>query len=130
MRYPFDKVYRVSCPFGWREHPITHKRQFHNGIDIAAPVGTPVRAPFECIVLRVWYDDLNGHAIRVIMSDPPYNYRASFAHLKEPLVHEGEIVPEGGVIAYSGNTGRSTGPHLHFGIASCKWSWVDPERHI
>lgn len=94
----------------------------HNGIDIAVPIGTPVRSVSHGIA-SVGYDALLGIHIRV--RDASFEYL--YAHLNAALVKDGDVVTPGQVLGLSGNTGRSTGPHLHFGIKDLtKGVWRDP----
>lgn len=103
------KNYRITSPFGERIHPITLKREFHNGVDIATPVGTPITAHDDLVVLNVWQDHIGGLQMKV--ADDNYIY--GFAHLSMVPVHINAIVKKGEVFAYTGNTGNSTGAHLH-----------------
>jgi hypothetical protein len=107
---------RVSSAFGMRHHPVFRERRFHNGIDLTAPIGTPVQAATDGRVLRASEDDKNGRYV-VLMS--PKTVRTAYCHLDEIKVSKGEHVQAGQIIGLTGNTGRSTGPHLHFGV------WVD-----
>lgn len=104
---------RISSPFGWRIHPISNKRQFHTGIDIAIPIASPVYAAAEGVVT---YSDWLGGYGRLVIIQHRNNKKTYYAHNIELLVKEGEKVKKGKVIALSGNSGRSTGPHLHFEI--------------
>lgn len=127
--FPFKDERRITSPYGRRIHPVTHQEQYHNGIDIAAPVGTQVLAVCDGMVLRIWEDDLNGKALRLIDSNGVY--RIGYAHLDEILTYVGQAVKCGDVIALSGNTGRSSGPHLHVTISACVgWETHDPEPFL
>lgn len=109
--FPFYQHYRISSPYGWRTHPVTGKRQFHNGIDISAPEGTPIYSPSSGRVIKVWYDDINGHGIRI----EHYGGKVSgFAHCQHILLKEGDEIDHATAVATVGNTGRSTGAHLHW----------------
>ncbi len=103
----------VTSHFGNREHPISGAVEHHNGVDISAPVGTPVRTPFPGRVLRVGEDDHSG---RTVVIEHPSGFQTVFAHLGEVEVVAGQSVSEGQRVARSGNSGRSTGPHLHFAL--------------
>ena len=113
---------RVTSPFGDRIHPITKVNTFHNGIDISAPIGADVRVPESGEVARV-YDHETGGITVIMIADSGTRY--GFAHLDKSLVKPGERVTEGHVIAKSGNTGKSTGPHLHFTVQQ-HGIWIDP----
>lgn len=114
MRWPIQS-HKISCPFGWRIHPVTGKRQYHNGLDIPSPVGSPVIAPFDGVVS--FTESATGGIQLILRHDG--GLRAGFAHLSEYAkgISSGARVKEGDIIAYTGNTGRTTGPHLHFTIA-------------
>jgi len=103
----------ISSPFGQRTHPIFRTRMFHSGIDIAAPRGTPVRTagPGE-VIFEGW---MRGFG-RVIIIDHGRNFTTVYAHLSDTRVREGTIVGAGTVIGAVGNTGNSTGYHLHFEV--------------
>lgn len=113
---------KITSDFGYRIHPVTGALSMHNGIDIAVPTGTPVRSVSSGIA-SVGYDALLGIHIRV--KDASFEYL--YAHLSAALVKDGDVVEPGQVIGLSGNTGRSTGPHLHFGVKDlAKGVWRDP----
>jgi len=104
---------RISSPAGIRYSPITGQREFHDGVDIAIPVGTPIIAPKDGRVVASGYSQSFGHFLRLAHDD---GYTTFYAHLSRVAVAIGDIVAQGDRVAYSGNTGMSTGPHLHFGI--------------
>jgi murein DD-endopeptidase len=111
-RYPFSGHHRISSNFNpHRLHPITHRISPHNGVDLVAPIGTPVLSTGDGIVTRVAHHRYAGNYV-VIDHDGPYSTR--YLHLSKILVHKGQRVERGQKIALSGNSGRSTGPHLHF----------------
>jgi len=103
----------ISSPFGQRTHPIFRTRMFHSGIDIAAPRGTPVitAGPGE-VIFEGW---MRGFG-RVIIIDHGSNFTTVYAHLSDTRVREGTVVGAGAVIGAVGNTGNSTGYHLHFEV--------------
>lgn len=113
-RHPFEGSYRLSSNFNPRRtHPVTGRISPHNGTDFAMPIGTPVTAPANGVVERV----SNHHAAgRYIVVRHDNGYRTRYLHLSRPLVSQGERVTMGERIALSGNTGRSTGPHLHYEV--------------
>jgi len=117
---------KITSRFGKRKHPITGVESFHNGIDIACPAGTAVVAPMDGKIQRLWTDPRGGMSLSMISTD---GTRFGFAHLEHRLVKQGQEVREGDIIALSGNTGHSTGPHLHFTM-SREGEWVDPLDHI
>ncbi|WP_457808317.1 peptidoglycan DD-metalloendopeptidase family protein [Kushneria sp. EE4] len=113
-RYPFKGEYRISSPFNLkRRHPVTGRVSPHKGTDFAMPVGSSVRAPADGRVTKVVSHPLAGKYI-VITHDNGYQTR--YLHLSKPEVKPGQRVKMGEEIAKSGNTGRSTGAHLHYEI--------------
>ena len=115
------KNFKVTSPFGWRV--LNGKREFHNGIDIAASVGTNVYASADGTVTSVGY---NSSAGNYIIISHPNGYKTKYCHLQEALVKKNEIVKVGTVIAKSGKTGRVTGPHLDFQVYDDKGKRIDP----
>ncbi len=103
----------ITSPFGWRTNPIWHTREFHPGIDIAVATGTPVKAAAAGIVSYAGW--LTGYGNVVIIYHGS-DVSTLYAHLERYVVRKGQSVHQGQVIAYSDNTGWSTGPHLHFGV--------------
>lgn len=117
---------KITSKFGLRVHPITGKESGHNGIDIAAPIGTAVYSPIEGIAT------LSTHATggkQVVITNDRTGIRVGFAHLSEQLVRSNQPVIRGQQIALSGNTGASTGPHLHYTYA-INGKKVDPAPYI
>jgi murein DD-endopeptidase MepM/ murein hydrolase activator NlpD len=123
--HPFKTKHTITSGYGVRTHPVTGKLQYHGGVDYASPTGTEVLAICDGLIIRVWKDDLNGNALRLLHAD---SIRVGYAHLDDVIVEVGDVVKQGQVIAHSGNTGRSTGPHLHLGIYLCvSWGTTDPK---
>ncbi|MUK93288.1 murein DD-endopeptidase MepM [Aliivibrio fischeri] len=111
-RYPTHQRFRISSPFNpYRKHPVTGRISPHNGTDFAAPVGTSVYATGDGVVVRALHHPLAGNYI-IIKHGREYMTR--YLHLSKILVKKGQKVSMGDKIALSGNTGRSTGPHLHY----------------
>ncbi|WIF94852.1 M23 family metallopeptidase [Caminicella sporogenes] len=104
---------KITSKFGYRIHPFSKRRDFHKGLDIANKEGTNILAAGSGIVT---YSGYNGSYGNVIVISHGYGYKSVYAHNKINLVKVGEKVKKGQVIAKLGNTGRSTGPHLHFEI--------------
>ena len=102
------KNIRIGSGFGMRKHPIYHKRMMHNGIDLSARYEN-VYSMFPGTVIRVGQDGRSGKFVTVRTGD----YTISYCHLSQQLVKEKDFVIAGKNIAVSGNTGASTGPHLH-----------------
>lgn len=112
LRYPTRKHFRISSSFNpWRLNPVTGRYAPHNGVDFAMPRGTPVISTGNGRVTRVAFQRYAGNYI-VIDEFGPFSTR--YLHLSKVLVHKGQHVARGQVIGLSGNTGRSTGPHLHY----------------
>ena len=103
----------ISSGFGTRVSPITGKKSFHHGIDIAAPKGTPVFACKSGIISVIGTDERYGNYI-ILQHDN--NTQSMYAHLDSVTVRKGEAAVKGAQIGKVGNTGLSTGPHLHFEI--------------
>lgn len=116
----------VLSRFGWRQDPETGEEVFHTGVDLAAGEGTPVLASAEGTVLRVWEDELYGLVVKLAHDG---DFSTLYAHLGEVKVAEGDAVERGEVIALSGSSGRTTGPHLHFEVHVAGKA-VDPEPQL
>ena len=112
--FDFNWLPYMSSRYGYRIHPIHGDRRFHAGIDIALPTGTPIHAGFDGVVVSVGYD-ANGYGNFVVI-DNGEGIQALYAHCDRVLVTEGQRVQEGDVIATVGNTGASTGAHLHMEV--------------
>ena len=104
---------RISSAFGFRRDPIDGHRRFHAGVDIAAPIGTPIQAYREGTVTRAGRRGGYGLAIEVAHDD---GTSSIYAHASALLVRKGDRIEKGDVLAKVGATGRATGPHLHFEI--------------
>jgi murein DD-endopeptidase MepM/ murein hydrolase activator NlpD len=104
---------RISSTYGWRPHPISDKQQFHDGIDIAAPAGTKVRATATGTVTLA--RDHGGYGLTVII-DHGSGVTTLYAHNQQIFVRKGQVVNKGDIIAAVGSTGVSTGPHLHYEV--------------
>lgn len=113
-------AYRVSSGFGWRIHPIKKTWLFHTGIDISMPHGAPVAAIKSGIV--VWAAPYKGYGKTILLCHAK-NVYTLYGHCSALSVTPGQSVDAGQVIAKAGNTGMSTGPHLHLEY------WVD-HRYI
>jgi murein DD-endopeptidase MepM/ murein hydrolase activator NlpD len=118
--------YCFTSAFGWRSSPFTGRREFHNGLDIGGYEGTPVIAPANGKVAATGYGKYNGKYLRI---DHSRACTTTFAHLAGFNVTEGQAVKRGQVIAFMGNTGQSTGPHLHYTITVNNKA-VNPQDYI
>ncbi len=105
----------ITSKFGYRKHPITGKREKHNGSDMRAKVFTEVYATANGVVEYAGYHRRSGYG-RLIIIDNSYGFRTYFAHLGKINVKHGQVIQKGDLIGLTGNTGRSNGPHLHYEI--------------
>ena len=103
----------ITSAFGVRVHPVYNISLFHSGIDISASEGTRVQTTGDGIVAFSGYDKGYGQKITI---NHGYGYKTIYAHLSKSLVRQGQKVKRGDIIALSGNTGVSTGPHLHYEV--------------
>ncbi|MDR2072449.1 MAG: M23 family metallopeptidase [Spirochaetaceae bacterium] len=104
---------RLSSYYGYRRSPFTGARSFHDGLDIAAPTGTPIKAAMAGRVKAVGYDNTYGNFVVLTHSA---GYSTLYGHMSSIGTRSGAYVNAGTVIGYVGNTGLSTGPHLHFTV--------------
>ena len=128
--YPLMNPARISSRFGWRTHPLTGKRRFHSGLDIAAPSGAPVVATGSGTVISAGWNGGYGKAIVIQHND---TQQTLYGHLSEISVQPGQSIAQGTVIGLVGSTGNSTGPHLHFESrmpTDGVWTAVDPMPEI
>ncbi len=117
---------RMSSDFGVRTHPIKKVRRHHDGIDLAAPVGAPIRAIAEG---QVMYADPHGGYGRYIVIRHLNGFTSHYGHCEKVDVAPGAAVVAGQIIGTVGNSGVSTGPHLHFEIRQ-NGTAQDPERYL
>lgn len=103
----------VTSEFGHRASPLGGTGEFHKGMDIAARMGIPVVAPADGIVAEAAYDREMGHMIRI---NHGHGMVTCYGHLMKSGVKEGNLIRRGAVIGYIGNSGRSTGAHLHYAV--------------
>lgn len=116
----------ITSPFGWRVHPILRKRKYHTGIDIGVGMGTPVAASDYAVVI---FSGRNGGYGLMLTLDHGLGISTVYAHCSQLLVKKGQTVSKGQIIAKSGSTGLSTGPHLHFEVRKDGVP-VDPFNYI
>ena len=109
-----------------REHPILHIARPHEGIDVSAPMGSPIEAPAGGRVIKTGWETGYGN---VIVIDHGYGIQTKFAHCSKLLARTGQRVKRGDVIAEVGNTGLATGPHLHYEV-HVNGKPVDPLRYV
>ena len=120
-------IARFSGGYGYRTDPFTGVRMFHNGIDLAGYVGAPVRAGMEGRVVDI--QSQIGNYGKMIIIQHPRGFKTLYGHLSAFNVEVGQYVSQGQLIARMGNTGRSTGPHLHFSVIK-NGSFVNPLRYL
>jgi len=104
---------RISSPYGYRMAPFAGVRMFHTGVDIAAPMGSPIKAAMAGRVTQVGNDESWGNFVVISHHS---GYRTFYAHMSVVRVKEGAYVETGGRIGDVGSTGLSTGPHVHFTV--------------
>lgn len=118
---------RFTSGFGYRLHPVLKVKRFHSGLDISAPYGSPVRASMSGIVQEVGYDE-DGYGRYVVIKHSK-SLQTLYGHLSKVLVTEGQRVSRGQVIGKVGDTGMTTGPHLHFEVIRGGRK-INPRRYI
>ncbi|MBT1443157.1 peptidoglycan DD-metalloendopeptidase family protein [Shewanella sp. JM162201] len=112
QRIPLEKQMRLTSHFNsHRKHPVTGRVAPHNGTDFGVPIGTKVVAPGDGVVTMVTDHQFAG---KYVVIEHGNKFKTRYLHLSKSLVKKGDRVSRGQVIALSGNTGRSTGPHLHY----------------
>lgn len=111
ITYPLKSI-KVTSPYGYRRDPFTGKLSWHNGLDLRAK-NEPAYSMMEGIVEKIGYDSRSGNYVTLKHG----NYHVSYCHLSSVIVGKGERVFSGTIVGVTGNTGRSTGSHLHL---TCK----------
>ena len=111
ITYPLKSI-KITSPYGYRRDPFTGKQSWHNGLDLHAK-NEPAYAMMDGIVEKVGYDNRSGKYVTLRHG----NYHVSYCHLSSIIVRKGEYVYPGIIVGVTGNTGRSTGSHLHL---TCK----------
>ncbi|WP_312455434.1 M23 family metallopeptidase [Pseudescherichia sp.] len=120
--WPLTGSLRVTSPFGMRFHPLAHTFLKHEGVDLRAPTDSEVRVIADGRVAETGYGPLTGFFITVDHAD---GWRSRYLHLNTIQVHKSEQLKQGTVIALSGATGRTTGPHLHLELSHHQQA-IDP----
>jgi len=105
----------ITSKFGWRIHPTLGKREFHRGSDMKAKMNTPVYAPADGIVEYAGMHKRSGFG-RLVILQHAFGFRTYYGHLNKVVVKSTRFVKKGDLIAYTGNSGMSNGPHLHYEI--------------
>ena len=124
--WPAPSYTRISDDYGYRIHPILKVQQFHNGIDMAAPGGSPILAAYDGKVVAAAYSSSMGNYIMIDHGDSLYTI---YMHASALYVSKGQEVSKGEKIAAVGTTGRSTGNHLHFSVR-LNGSYVNPWSYL
>lgn len=106
---------RITSGFGWREHPTLHRKEFHRGLDLRARMGTPVYATASGVIEYAGYHKRSGYGNLVIL-DHAFGFKTMYGHMKKVATKPGVFVKKGDLIGYTGSTGMSSGPHLHYEI--------------
>ena len=114
---------RISSKFGYRIHPTKKTKSFHPALDLPAKHGTPIYAPASGVVV---YAKRKGDYGNFLLLAHSFGFKTAYGHLSKFAVKSGAYVSKGDLIAYVGNTGRSTGAHLHYEIRYLD-KWVDPQ---
>ena len=117
---------RTTSKFGYRRSAFTNKREYHKGYDIGAPRGTPVVATADGVIKFV---GRKGSFGKMVVVDHRYGYTTCYAHVSKIMKNKGDRVKRGDTIALVGNTGRSTGPHVHYEILK-KGVAVNPQKYF
>lgn len=116
----------VTSEFGTRQSPFRSGREFHNGVDISTRYGKEIIAPADGLVFRTGYHPQEGHYVRI---EHGHGFNTAFLHLSRIAVKQGARVKKGEVIGYLGDSGRSTGPHLHYSVYVNNIA-VNPRRYL
>lgn len=116
----------ISSRFGYRVSPFTGRKELHKGVDIANHIGTPVHATANG---RVTFSGRKGSMGRVLSIDHGHGLVTRYAHLDKLLKNKGDTVKRGDTVALLGNSGRSTGPHVHYEVR-LNGQAVDPAKYI
>ena len=104
---------RMASGYGWRVDPVYHIRRFHEGMDFSAPIGTDIYATGNGVVTFSGWRQGYGETIEI---DHGFGYSTRYAHCHKLFARVGKKVKRGDVIALVGNTGKSTGPHVHYEV--------------
>lgn len=126
--YPMDYYRRISDRFGYRNHPILKRKHLHSGIDFSSEIGAPVYATADGVVefAQLGFNGGYGNLIKI---DHSFGFKTYYAHLDSVVVRRGDFVKKGQMIAHSGNSGNSTGPHLHYEIRFLG-AYINPQNFL
>ena len=126
FKWPAPSYTRIADEYGYRIHPILGTEQFHNGVDMAAPSGSPILAAYDGEVIAASYSPTMGNYIMIDHGD---GLITIYMHASSVSVSSGTMVARGEQIGCVGSTGRSTGPHLHFSVIQ-NGSYVSPWNYL
>ena len=125
---------KITSDFGWRIDPVYKTKTYHNGWDISANIGTPVKAVADGKVYYAGANDPKGYGNYIVLEHSVNGkiITSEYGHLSRWIVTKGQKVNKGQIIGYSGNTGKSTGPHLHITIrnGAYKGIGINPSTYI
>jgi len=124
LGYPVNGT--ISSRFGRRIDPFTKRPAWHSGLDIKAPLGSDIKATADGVVRRATFDSKYG---RYVLIDHKNGFKTLYGHCRKLLVKAGTLVKRGQTIALIGNSGRSTGPHLHYEVRY-KDKVIDPRSYV
>ncbi len=113
-RSPLGEVHKITSHYGPRMHPVNHVKKLHTGVDYQIPIGTQVHATGDGVVLEL-QEEKKGYGNLIILQHDD-EYQSYYASLSEFKVEVGQKISKGEVIGLSGNSGTSTGPHLHYEV--------------
>lgn len=126
FKWPAPSYTRISDDYGWRVHPILGVKQFHNGVDMASPSGSPILAAYDGEVVAADYSSTMGNYVMIDHGD---SLITIYMHASSVSVGKGQSVKRGEQIGKVGSTGRSTGPHLHFTVR-LNGDYVSPWKYL
>lgn len=118
----------ITSPFGKRKAPVAGASTNHGGVDVDANIGTEVRAPWDGTVKKTYDDTTYGGGLTMIIKHDN-GFTSGFCHLSAFAKSAGERVRQGTVVCLTGNTGRTSGPHLHFSLRDTNGNRVDPQQY-
>jgi len=129
--FPLTIAAPITSPFGWRTHPISGIPRFHQGLDLGAPMGSPVLAAHAGTVESADYQ--GGYGLAIVLRHKNGTQETLYGHLSGVFVKPGDVIKQGQLIGLVGSTGASTGPHLHFEFRQLTgegWISLDPAAQL
>ena len=126
---PLQGNYEITSEFGMRHHPIQNTKKMHKGVDFKAPIGTPVVATADGVVVTAKFTKAGyGYGKHIVIKHDDH-YKTLYAQLSEMDVAEGDVVKKGQIIGKVGSSGQSTAPHLHYEVIK-DGTPQDPESYL